>query len=137
MSVPKGDSTTVPSTFADIQGKITSAQAPSAISSPPPLNDSSNMIATTSWVRGQGFGGPVNVSFADAEIPGGAIDGVNQVFTLFTIPNPIQSLQIFYNGSLLSSDKYALNTNMITLNFAPNPPIPPDEGDTLVTYYRH
>ena len=43
------------------------------------------------------------VSFADAEVPAGVFDGVNQTFTLAHTPNPQASLVLILNGQVLSA----------------------------------
>jgi hypothetical protein len=197
VSVPLGDTTTVPKTYADLQGTVPASAAPTAIPASPPLADNSTNLATTAWVKGQGFGQgnsavtsifgrvgvvvavsgdysvvqvtgaapltspaftgtptaptPVlsdnstliattawvkgqnygaggGVSFSDAEIPSGAINGVNTTYTLLHTPNPAASLLLFYNGVL--EPNYTLTTNTITMKFTLQ------IGDTLVTYYR-
>jgi hypothetical protein len=56
MSVPLGDTTVVPKTYADLQGTIPASAAPTAIAASPPLSDNSTNLATTAWVNGQGYG---------------------------------------------------------------------------------
>jgi hypothetical protein len=77
-----------------------------------------------------GTTGPV---FVDAEIPAGAVDGSNGVFTLSGNPSPALSLQIFRNG-MLQKDvvDYSLSGNSITFV---NGAIP-QSGDVIQTYYR-
>jgi hypothetical protein len=67
-------------------------------------------------------------SFSDAEVPTGAINGVNATYTLKNPPNPVTALQVFYNGVL--DTNYSLNSSTITMSFVPQ------TGDTLVAYYR-
>jgi hypothetical protein len=124
MSVPLGDTTVVPRTYADLQGTVPASAAPTAISVSPPLADNSTNLATTAWVKGQGYGAGAQ-RFADAEIPGGTIDGTNKTFT---VKNPPIAIQVFVNGVLELN--FTLSTNTITFAFAPQ------IGDTLVTYYR-
>lgn len=40
----------------------------------------------------------IGVRFADGELPGGVIDGLNATFTLENPPNPASSLLLFKNG---------------------------------------
>jgi hypothetical protein len=56
MSVPLGDTTTVPKSYTDLQGTVPASAAPTAISASPPLSDNSTNLATTAWVNGQGYG---------------------------------------------------------------------------------
>ena len=59
-------------------------------------------------------------NYADAIVPSGTLDGVNTIFTLPNTPNPLDSLQLFYNGLLLDQGvDYSINTNNITYNFTP------------------
>jgi hypothetical protein len=70
--------------------------------------------------------------FFDAEVPGGAIDGVNTVFALQNPPSS-SSLLLIRNGLYLSAGvDYTLNGNTITfINGAQ-----PEPGDTLTAFYR-
>jgi len=59
-------------------------------------------------------------TFADAIIPTGTVNGVNQTFTLPYNPNPPGSLELFYNGLLLATPAdYSLSGNTIVYTFAP------------------
>ena len=70
--------------------------------------------------------------FADAEIPGGVVDGNNKAFTLYKAPNPAASLQLSNNGQVQRcGDDFSLNGNVIT--FA-NAPI---EDANLLAFYRY
>jgi hypothetical protein len=72
--------------------------------------------------------------FADAETPGGAIDGSNRDFTLARAPNPATSLEVFRNGMLMKSGTdYTLNGQ--TIQFQPGST--PQTSDTLLVYYRY
>jgi len=75
-------------------------------------------------------GGGVN--FVDEELPTGAINGINMVYT--TANNFITtSVKIYYNGlriSALLSDFTITGSNQFTLSFAPQ------VGDILVVDYR-
>jgi hypothetical protein len=73
-------------------------------------------------------------SFSDAEVPSGAINGSNKVFTLMNPPGPPSSLELFVNGVLQTQgalNDYILNGAIITFNFAPQ------IGDGVVGFYRH
>jgi prefoldin subunit 5 len=76
-----------------------------------------------------------SASFVDGEIPSGAINGVNLVFTLANAPNPATSLKLYKNGVLLQQNTdYTLSGSTIT--FA-SPNIAPLSGDLLTAFYRH
>lgn len=69
--------------------------------------------------------------FADAEVPAGAINGSNTVFTLLRAPNPLQSLQLYLNGALQTQGiDYTLSTNTITFTVAPT------TGEGFIAWYR-
>jgi len=77
---------------------------------------------------------PNNVSFQDAETPGGTINGTNANFTLQFTPITPGSLMLFKNGVMLRNgqDYTFIGTN---ITFATN--AIPQTGDTLNAYYRH
>jgi hypothetical protein len=71
-------------------------------------------------------------AFADGEVPGGTIDGVNKVFTLAHAPNPALSLVLDYSGAIQEQGAdYTLSGNTITFITAPV------AGSTLVSWYRY
>jgi hypothetical protein len=74
-------------------------------------------------------------TFADAELPGGIIDGANLAFTLAAAPNPANSLKLYKNGVLqqLNGD-YTLSGSTVTFV---NASIAPQPGDKLLANYRH
>lgn len=81
---------------------------------------------------GGGSGG-VLPTFADGEIPVGAINGSNTVFTLANSPSPAASLDLYRNGLLMKqTGDYTLVNNLAT--FAPAST--PQPGDALVAVYR-
>jgi hypothetical protein len=54
--------------------------------------------------------------------PVGPIDGMNRTFTLDVVPNPPQSLMLYYNGQLMDPRlDFILDGNTIILNFTPLP----------------
>jgi hypothetical protein len=56
----------------------------------------------------------VQPTFVDQEVPGGAIDGVNGVFTLANNPSPDSSLYVWLNGLLKTVDvHYVLTTQTV------------------------
>ena len=74
------------------------------------------------------------VQFVDGEIPVGAVDGKNVIFTLANEPNPMASLKVYRNGLRLRIDvDYVVEKNVITfLQMA----IPQLE-DLLLVDYRY
>jgi hypothetical protein len=76
-----------------------------------------------------GAGAPV--AFSDAEVPAGAINCANTIFTLANTPAGM-SLQLFYNGVLQNAPvNYSLSGTTITTNFVPQ------TGDSLAAFYRY
>lgn len=74
--------------------------------------------------------GPV---FIDAEIPAGAVNGANSVFTLANAPSPAESLQLYRNGLLMrSSSDYNISVDTITFLTGAIP----QSGDTILASYR-
>jgi len=68
------------------------------------------------------------------EIPGGAIDGSNNVFSLAFAPNPTTSLMLFRDGLIMSpgaGNDYVLSSATITLD-ASNAP---QSGSNLRAFY--
>jgi hypothetical protein len=81
-----------------------------------------------------GAGSVVLPGFSDFEIPAGAVNGSNAVFTLAFPPVPANSLSLFRNGLRMESGQdYSLLGSTITffLGSIPQP------GDTLVASYRY
>ena len=81
-----------------------------------------------------GNGGGLLPSFADAETPGGAVDGINTTFTLNFSPSPAASLIVFRNGVLMKpGTDYSIIGAVITffLGSVPQP------GDALFASYRY
>lgn len=77
---------------------------------------------------------PISVSFnwADAETPGGIIDGTNQAYTLAHAPDPPNCLQLFYNGNILTQGTdYFLTASAVTMFNAPG------AGYALEAFYRY
>jgi hypothetical protein len=69
-------------------------------------------------------------NFADAEIPGGSINGSNVTFSLAHAPNPQISLSLYLNGLLQLPTSYSLSGSTITMTAAPH------TGSVLEAYYR-
>jgi hypothetical protein len=79
-------------------------------------------------------GGPVPVSFADAEVPAGTMDGSNATFSIAAAPSPTASLQLFKNGTLLTATKdYTIAGRTITFFGTAIPQAP----DKIQAFYRH
>lgn len=77
------------------------------------------------------FSLPVVPSFADSEVPAGAIDGVNTIFTLAHVP-AAGSLQLYQSGlRQLPGTHYTLSGSTVT--FAS----PPPAGAILLADYRY
>ena len=86
----------------------------------------------SSGACGGSASGPI--AFSDNEIPGGAINGTNAVFTLSNAPAPATSLSLFRNGMLLRpSLDYTLNSAAITFGASAIP----QTGDYLQASYRY
>lgn len=69
----------------------------------------------------------------DGEAPVGALSGVNQIFTLSSIPGPPESLQLYRNGVLQKRGlDYTLSGAVITFALLEMP----QPGDILLAYYR-
>jgi len=76
-------------------------------------------------------GGDQVISFSDAEIPVGTIDGVNLTFSLSVSPNPGSSLKVFLNGLRLDPIiDYSLAGSVLVMVSAPH------IGDIFFVDYR-
>ncbi len=84
-------------------------------------------------VGGDTAGGSSVPGFGDAQVPAGAINGINTIFVLPAAPSPANSLALFKNGLLQTlNNDYTLNG--VTISF--NPWAIPQFGDILDAYYR-
>lgn len=73
-----------------------------------------------------------SVQFSDDEVPAGAIDGVNKVFTWVHAPNPASSLMFHLNGvKQTAGGDFSLAGAVTTMTAAP--PV----GSTLNGSYRY
>lgn len=92
-------------------------------------------LAWQKWLQSQGATTSVGMpNFADAEIPGGPINGINAVFTLVNAPNPAGSLQLYKNGQKLTAGTgFTLSGTTITYaaGYIPQP------GDNHEAIYRY
>lgn len=69
--------------------------------------------------------------FFDAESLTGIQNGINQVFTLPAVPNPPASLELYYNGQMLTQGEgYTLSQATVTMTLAPV------STDQLVAFFR-
>ncbi len=76
--------------------------------------------------------------FADAETPGGSIDGANATFTLAHFPRPTGSLQLMKNGVVLRQGvDYRLERQTITMAAAPLAAVGVVTADALEAWYRY
>ena len=75
--------------------------------------------------------GSISVVYASDETPSGAIDGINQTFTLATPPAPPTSLQLFWNNALLI---YGVDYTLVGLTITAVT-FTPVVLDTLRAYY--
>ncbi len=83
---------------------------------------------------GSGGGGGVSGAFADAETPGGTLNGTNTTFVLTHTPDPASSLTVFRNGLRMAAGvDYTLSANTITFFVASVP----QTGDQLLANYRY
>ncbi len=74
-----------------------------------------------------------SLTFVDAETPGGAVNGVNGIFTLANAPVPGSSLALFRNGLIQKQGlDYSLSNSTITFqsSYVPQP------ADALTASYR-
>jgi len=80
-----------------------------------------------------GSGAGAGANFADAEIPAGAINGVNTQFTLVSAPSPAGSLALYRNGLVMRQGAdYQITGNAVTFFLGSVP----QSGDLLAAYYR-
>jgi hypothetical protein len=74
------------------------------------------------------------VTFSDAEVPAGTINGANATFTLANSPNPAASFAVYRNGILQEANiDFTLSGASVTFASASTP----QTGDTLLCFYRH
>jgi hypothetical protein len=77
--------------------------------------------------------GTSTIEFVDAEVPAGAINGANAMFTLAATPLPASSLRVFRNG-LLQREGVDFSLAVNTITFLPLSR--PTTGDILQVWYR-
>jgi hypothetical protein len=103
------------------------------VSTVPPTN---NQVLTYNATTNQWEGSNALPNLADDEIPGGAMDGTNTVFTLLHAPNPPSSLQLYYNGVEQKQNvEYSLSGSTITYLRSTNLPSSV-ANEVLTAFYR-
>jgi hypothetical protein len=80
-----------------------------------------------------GGGSSSSIGFADAETPGGPVDGANPTFTLQFKPTPSASLALYRNGILMRQGvDFSVSNSAITFVAAATP----QPGDIITASYR-
>jgi len=126
---------------ADLAARAT--MGPAFVPSGAVVVDSGGLLETAAGnagdcLRVDGSSGPcgswgTSPNFVDAELPAGAMDGVNTSFTLANAPSPAASLDLYRNGLLLEAGAdYSLSGSAITFVSAATP----QPGDSLLANYR-
>jgi hypothetical protein len=89
-----------------------------------------DLAATPPRVRA--VGGAAPIAFMDNQVPAGAVDGVNRIFNLISVP-AAGSLHLHRNGLLLKRDvDYTLSGSQIQFMVATTP----TTGSILLASYR-
>lgn len=88
-----------------------------------PVNSSSSSSSSSSSEAAQACFNYTNLGFdARSEEPAGAVDGVNNVYTLSTTPLDAESLVLTVNGLIQNSGTdFTVSGNTITMSYAPAP----------------
>jgi hypothetical protein len=87
----------------------------------------------TGGTCGTGTSASVNAGFVDNEIPTGAENGTNAIFSLSQAPSPGASLSLYRNGLMLRQGvDYTLSGNTVSFVVAATP----QTGDLLSAFYR-
>ncbi len=81
-----------------------------------------------------GGGGGILPSYADGELPGGAINGVNTAFSLSNAPSPAASLDVYRNGLYMRQGVDYLVSGTVLTFFLGSVP---QAGDILSASYRY
>jgi hypothetical protein len=88
----------------------------------------------SSGACGGGGGGGIVPAYADAEVPSGIVNGLNQIFTLANVPSPISSVEVYHNGILMEQLlDYTISGGVITFS----PSTIPQVGDIVLVNYRY
>lgn len=83
---------------------------------------------------GGGGGGGLVPAYADAEVPSGIVNGLNQIFIVANTPSPTSSVEVYHNGILMEQGlDYTIAGGTIT--FAPVSV--PQVGDIVLVNYRY
>ena len=80
-------------------------------------------------------GGAVGANFSDAEVPTGAINGVNLTYVLAHPPDPAASLMLFKNGVLQKAAGTDYTLAVATITYVAGAIL--SAGDTHVCSYRY
>lgn len=96
------------------------------------LADGTLVVASTGASIGTGGGGGSG-SYGDNEVPAGAINGSNAIFTLAHAPSPAAGLQLFRNGVLQTAGGVDFTLSGTTITYV----AAPQTGDTHVCSYRY
>jgi hypothetical protein len=133
VTVAKVNGTSVPTTSTADQLLLTTASATGAWKSIP--NCTAGAIQYTVATHAISCGTVLTGSFADAEVPTGTINGVNDTFTVANAPSPAGSLALYKNGQLMiaGGSDYTLTTNSIVFVAGAIP----QTGDVLTANYRY
>lgn len=102
-----------------------------------PSSGSSSVSLTAVTAASKLFGQAQRRLAGVGEVPLGAIDGSNLVYKLAAVPDPRESLQLFWNGRLLRQGAawdYELEENQITMMYA----LPASPKTTqFIAWYEH
>lgn len=130
VTVVKVNGTTVTTNAAADQTIVTTASATAGWAAIPNCTAGALQYATSTHTFTCGT--VLTGTFADAEVPGGLINGANTSYSLAHTPSPAASLKLFKNGQELIAGgaDYTLATATITAVTAPA------TGDTLIAFYR-
>jgi hypothetical protein len=143
--VPVGEDTTV--TISDVVGLANELSARPVMgvgftASRAAVIDSTGAISAAAGdpsdcVLVDGTSGPCgsasSVTFVDAEVPGGTVDGSNTQFSLSQSPAPAASLILVRNGLIMQqSNDYTLTAGTVTFQSSATP----QPGDVLQAWYR-
>jgi hypothetical protein len=108
-------------------GEGTSAVATTAVG-----NTAQCFLGSTGADPGWGACPNGSISFADAEVPSGTINGSNTSFTLANAPSPAGSLILTKNGVVQKAGGTDYTLSSLTITYA----AAPVSGDALLAWYR-
>jgi hypothetical protein len=78
---------------------------------------------------------PTPTHFVDNEVPVGAINGTNAMYTLAHTPNPVTSLHVALNGLGLQAGGYDFTITGASIQFVTASI--PQSGDAITATYRY